>query len=212
MEGYVDGAIFHNNPVRIANYESKLLWPDADQRPPDILLSLGTGQHGADTDNFVDVSRYDSRRFQIRQMLNQVIPAPRERRPVPVPKAFQQFESWFTIFKKRVESALDAEVIWREFRKDVVGTTSHTEAERYIRVNPRTKSGIPKMDDKQQIETLRGDIKTSLGTYPTQKKIKNIAQRLVASTFYFEKSGPSRHTDSHIIVQGRFGFMIRSMS
>jgi hypothetical protein len=202
MEGYVDGAVFHNNPVRIANYESKLLWPDADQRPPDILLSIGTGQHGADTDQFLDASRYDSRRLQIRKMLSQVKPTPHVKRSVPVPKAFPQIESWLTIFKKRVESALDAEATWREFRKDVVGTSSHVAAERYIRVNPKTKSPIPKMDDKSQINTLHDDIRSSLRTSRFQTKLKNIAQRLVASSFYFEKSCPSRPADDHIIVQG----------
>lgn len=204
MEGYVDGAVFHNNPVRIANYESKLLWPDSDQRPPDILLSIGTGKHGADTDNFLDASRDDSRRFQIRKMLNQVKPASREKRSMPVvPKAYLQIESWLTIFKKRVESALDAEATWREFRKDVVGTTSHAAAERYIRVNPRTTNRIPKMDDKSQIYTLQEDIVSSLRTHRLHTKIVNIAQRLVASSFYFEKTSPSRRADDHIIVQGR---------
>jgi hypothetical protein len=211
MEGYVDGAIFHNNPVRIANYESKLLWPDADQQPPDILLSIGTGQHGAETDQFLDTSGHDRRRLQIRKMLNQVKPTPREKRSMAVPKAFPQIESWLTIFKKRVESALDAEATWREFRKDVLvsfGTSSHAAAERYIRVNPRTKNPIPKMDDKSQVNTLHEDVVSSLRTPHSQIKLKNIAQRLIASSFYFEKSCPSRRAEDHIIVQGRVASMV----
>jgi hypothetical protein len=203
MEGYVDGAVFHNNPVRIANYESKLLWPDADQRPPDILLSIGTGLHGADTENFLDASRSDRRRFQIRKMINQVKPTQHDKR-IAVPKAFPQIESWLAIFKKRVESALDAEATWREFRKDVVGTTPHAAAERYIRFNPRTKNRIPKMDDKSQIDNLQDEVISSLRTHRSQTKLKDIAQRLVASSFYFEKTSPSRPADDHIIVQGMF--------
>jgi hypothetical protein len=211
MEGYVDGAVFHNNPVRIANYESKLLWPDADQQPPDILLSIGTGQYGADTDNFTDASRYDIRRFQIRKMLNQVKPTMREKRSMPIPKAIPQIESWLTIFKKRVESALDAEATWREFRKDVVGTTSHAAAERYIRVNPKMKNRIPKMDDRSQINTLQQDVISVLGTHGLRTKIKSITQRLVASSFYFEKSCPSRPAEDHIIVQGRLFSAIKTI-
>jgi hypothetical protein len=203
MEGYVDGAVFHNNPVRIANYESKLLWPDADQRPPDILLSIGTGLHGADTENFLDASRNDRRRFQIRKMINQVKPT-QHNKLMAVPKVFPQFESWLTIFKKRVESALDAEATWGEFLKDVVGTTPHAAAERYIRVNPRMKNRIPKMDDKSQIDNLQEEVIHSLRTHESQKKVKDIAQRLVASSFYFEKTSPSRPADDHIIVQGTF--------
>lgn len=211
MEGYVDGAVFHNNPVRIANYESKLLWPDADQRPPDILLSIGTGLHGADTENFLDASRSDRRRFQIRKMINQVKPT-QHNKLVAVPKAFPQIESWLTIFKKRVESALDAEATWREFRKDVVGTTPHAAAERYIRLNPRTKNRIPKMDDKSQIDNLQEEVINSLRTHGSQTKVKDIAQRLVASSFYFEKTSPSRPVDDHIIVQGMFSSIINITS
>ncbi|KAI4668760.1 uncharacterized protein J4E78_002588 [Alternaria triticimaculans] len=202
MEGYVDGAVFHNNPVRIANYESKLLWPDADQRPPDLLLSIGTGQHGADSDNSLNASRYDSRRFQIRKIFSQVKDTPRLRRSMPVLRAFPEVESWLTIFKQRVESALDAEATWKEFRKDVVGMAQYAAAERYIRFNPKTMSRIPKMDDKSQIDNLLEEIKTGLRKPGAQKKIKNVAQRLVASSFYFERSCPSRPTDDHIIVQG----------
>jgi hypothetical protein len=202
MEGYVDGAVFHNNPVRIANYESKLLWPDADQQAPDILLSIGTGQHGLESANLLDASFSDSRRLQIRKKLQQVKPVPREKRSMPMLK---DIESWLTIFKKRVESALDAEATWKEFRKDVVGASSQAAAERYIRFNPRTKNRIPKMDEKSQVDTLQEDVIASLRAHTSQTKIKNIAQRLVASAFYFEKSCPSRPAEDNIIVQGRLG-------
>src|SRR5271170_5001878 len=48
-EGYLDGAMYHNNPVRVAYHESKLLWPDIQDCQPDILLSLGTGHNGEET-------------------------------------------------------------------------------------------------------------------------------------------------------------------
>ncbi|KAK1756460.1 acyl transferase/acyl hydrolase/lysophospholipase [Echria macrotheca] len=38
---YVDGAILHNNPVRIAELERRILWPEFHQ--PDVMLSIGTG-------------------------------------------------------------------------------------------------------------------------------------------------------------------------
>lgn len=44
---YLDGAIYYNNPVRVANHERKLLWPDVADHYPDILLSIGTGKNGA---------------------------------------------------------------------------------------------------------------------------------------------------------------------
>ena len=202
MEGFLDGAVFHNNPVRIANYESKLLWPDAEDFHPDILLSIGTGHYDADMDGLLDASRSDRRRLQIRKVFNQVKPAVREKRSIAGLKAFTEFESWLTIFKRRVESVLDAELTWKEFRKDVVGTSSPIAAERYIRVNPRTKHRTPKMDDKTQIHILHEEVKSGLCTHGMRTKIEEIARRLVAGSFYFEKSGPSREAGDHITIQG----------
>ncbi len=45
---YLDGALYHNNPVRVAWRERKLLWPDVSSKHPDVFVSLGTGQHRQD--------------------------------------------------------------------------------------------------------------------------------------------------------------------
>jgi patatin-like phospholipase/acyl hydrolase len=45
---YLDGAIYHNNPVRLAHRERRLLWPDVADREPDLFLSIGTSQNQAD--------------------------------------------------------------------------------------------------------------------------------------------------------------------
>lgn len=42
---FLDGALFFNNPVRLAFNERRFLWPDVADTPPDIVLSLGTGQN-----------------------------------------------------------------------------------------------------------------------------------------------------------------------
>lgn len=42
---YLDGALHHNNPVRVANNERKLLWPDVANAHPDLLLSIGTAMN-----------------------------------------------------------------------------------------------------------------------------------------------------------------------
>ena len=44
--GYLDGAIYHKNPVEVANDERRLIWPDERDLHPDILLSIGTGHFG----------------------------------------------------------------------------------------------------------------------------------------------------------------------
>ncbi|KAL9035741.1 MAG: hypothetical protein Q9214_006446 [Letrouitia sp. 1 TL-2023] len=42
---YLDGALYYNNPIKVANHERKLIWPDVADSPPDLILSLGTGQN-----------------------------------------------------------------------------------------------------------------------------------------------------------------------
>lgn len=39
---YIDGALYYNNPARVAHQERKLLWPDMESQPPDIMLSIGS--------------------------------------------------------------------------------------------------------------------------------------------------------------------------
>ena len=41
---YLDGALYNNNPVRVAHRERRMLWPDVLSKDPDIFLSIGTGQ------------------------------------------------------------------------------------------------------------------------------------------------------------------------
>ena len=42
---YLDGALQNKNPAKLANRERRLIWPEAAESDPDILLSLGTGQN-----------------------------------------------------------------------------------------------------------------------------------------------------------------------
>jgi patatin-like phospholipase/acyl hydrolase len=47
---YMDGGLYYNNPVKIANHERRLLWPDVAESHPDIMLSIGTGQNLQETE------------------------------------------------------------------------------------------------------------------------------------------------------------------
>jgi len=47
---FLDGALYHNNPVRLMNHERKLLWPDVADQDPDLFLSIGTSQNKADVE------------------------------------------------------------------------------------------------------------------------------------------------------------------
>jgi hypothetical protein len=200
-EAFLDGAVWHNNPVRIANYESKLLWPDAEECHPDILLSVGTSHHDLD----MDASRapkLDRTRAQGNKGLDQGTPVAKKKRSTAF-EAFPEVSSWLKFVKARVESVLDAELTWRDFRNDVVGKSSPIAAERYVRFNPKTKGPVPKMDDKMRVGEFRVEICRTLNAPEMQRVVEAIAHRLVASSFYFEKIGPTKDVGDGIIIQGR---------
>ena len=52
-QGYLDGALYNNNPARVAYREARLLWHDISRLPPDVLVSIGTGKE-RDTDEETD--------------------------------------------------------------------------------------------------------------------------------------------------------------
>ena len=41
---FLDGGLYYNNPIHVANRERKHLWPDVSNNRPDLLLSIGTGR------------------------------------------------------------------------------------------------------------------------------------------------------------------------
>jgi predicted acylesterase/phospholipase RssA len=47
---YMDGALYNNNPIRVAHAERRLLWSDVAYKHPDIILSIGTGQNLSETE------------------------------------------------------------------------------------------------------------------------------------------------------------------
>jgi predicted acylesterase/phospholipase RssA len=208
QEAFLDGAVLHNNPVRIANYESKLLWTDAEDLHPDILLSLGTGYHDVDADYSGETPPSHARKLR-RKTADQASPAVNKKRSVAF-KGFSEVESWVKIFKTRVESILDAELTWRDFRNDVVGKSSPIAAERYIRFNVRTKGPVPKMDDKNQLGPLKTEASNALNAPENRSVVETIAHRLVASSFYFEKLGPMREAGDATMVQGKITCIYRT--
>lgn len=64
---YLDGALYNNNPARVASREAQLLWPEVSNLAPDILLSVGTGKQ-YDTDIKADQQiKEENRRPRYRQ-------------------------------------------------------------------------------------------------------------------------------------------------
>lgn len=71
-----------------------------------------------------------------------------------------------------------------------------------MRFNPQVRFKTPKMDEKNQIDKQYEDVSSRLEAHHMRDKVVRIPYRLVASCFYFEKTGPAREVDDHFVVQG----------
>jgi hypothetical protein len=110
-EGYLDGALYHNNPVRVAYHESKLLWPDIQDRHPDILLSIGTGHNGVETNGSAEP--YD-RRERRQEITSDIYVTPSLRgRNLGIATWFKhaEFVQNLSVMVNRVDNILNSEQI-----------------------------------------------------------------------------------------------------
>ncbi|KAF2823761.1 hypothetical protein CC86DRAFT_298378 [Ophiobolus disseminans] len=149
-KSFLDGGIYHNNPVRLANRESQTIWSDVGDHHPDLLLSLGTGRDDEDD---------------------------------PFSKNWPQHS------QAHLKSVLDAEQTWRDFRMDVIGSSSFIHARRYVRINPKITIRRPKLDEKAKVFELQENIRAQMDRQLHRVKIGTVAHQLVASSFYFELFG-----------------------
>lgn len=72
----------------------------------------------------------------------------------------------------------------------------------YIRISPELLMPIPKFDQIQKMEDVEQEVEEVLLQMP---EVKEIAHRLIASTFFFEKDPTSiRQTSSGYMCTGKF--------
>ncbi|KAM3089514.1 hypothetical protein ACMFMG_001101 [Clarireedia jacksonii] len=180
--GYLDGALYHNNPVFVAHHERKAIWHDVCQQPPDLFLSIGTGHDGP-------IQKVNQKKPFFRTAFSTTsvdIPTP------PAPEAplrspnFRTFmgQMWSTV-SSRFDNILNCDNIWKNFRVEAVGPGFHRR--RHIRINPDLGMKVPSLDDVEQLAKVQIQARRSLSKGSTRIQVVEVAHRLIASTFYFEK-------------------------
>ncbi|KAI0863768.1 hypothetical protein F4860DRAFT_521823 [Xylaria cubensis] len=153
---------FANNPVRIADSERKIIWPD--NQVPDLFLSIGTGSSPS-------LSRTGSEQMN----------APRK-------GIFSHGRHLYGIMRSTLEQTLDCEKAWDDYtRGGTASISSSFSASRFIRINPEVDE-ILALDDKTKLASLRMKAREAL---KADKRIPEIGKRLTASTFYFERLAAS---------------------
>ncbi|KAE8453842.1 hypothetical protein EG329_007618 [Mollisiaceae sp. DMI_Dod_QoI] len=159
-QAYEDGALFHNNPVFIADLERRLIWPEVADRPPDILISIGTGHNPKSP--------------------KMEIPTGPKAAMNPHKKGFiSHFRSLKRIARDHISVSLDSERTWASWLQTLPNQQEH--ANRIVRLNVSCANDPPPLDDVQSVPQLRTYVQEQ---YALNQSIEDIAHRLVASSFY----------------------------
>lgn len=173
---YLDGGLQCGNPAVLADKERRLLWPEAED--PDLFLSLGTGQH----------------RLEVLQRLQkQSSSSPERDTPSARPVRPRMSRRWSL---RKEEINVDEEKAWAAFKLDIMRHGFEEKGRYYLRLNPDLGKTPPANDNKQEIEHLQDNVRKGLQTSTKARALRNIAHRLVASSFYL---------DSRSTVTGEFG-------
>lgn len=171
--------------MRVADLERRLIWPDTDYSPPDILLSIGTGCNSTtrlEAVNFLHCRRRESDLMPTRSSStgggthHNVFE--KIRKTTDISKVIK-------LLKNRVENILDTEISWLKFMSD--GARGDEEAKtRYRRINPNLKEDPPNLDDVKMLPYLRRKMYGIMWQTDFQNQIGEVARQLVASSFYVD--------------------------
>ncbi|KAL8706935.1 MAG: hypothetical protein Q9201_000095 [Fulgogasparrea decipioides] len=158
---YLDGAIYHNNPIQIADKERKNLWPSLKTDYPDVFVSIGTS-YGR----------------------------PRRNRELASPPAqvgvVSHGKLLYKIVNDHIDFALDSQKAWEDYISILQPAPEHLT--RYVRLNPQLQEDPPSLDEVERMEMLKATVRSQM---KNSKEISVLALQLVASCFYFEKSAPA---------------------
>jgi predicted acylesterase/phospholipase RssA len=181
---YLDGGLKCGNPAALADKEGRLLWPEADA--PDLFLSLGTGQH----------------RLEVLKRLSKQPSSSPERdtmsgsSPVKPSRPTARMSRRWSIRKEEVNVDADTERAWAAFKLDIMRDGSESKGRQFVRLNPDLGKTPPAPDNRQEIEALQDNVRKGLKGSQKAMALRNIAHRLVASSFYL---------DARSTVTGEFG-------
>lgn len=168
---YLDGGLKCGNPAALADKERRLLWPENED--PDLFLSLGTGQH----------------RLEVLKRLSKQMSGSPERdmnfdQPAkPVRPTARMSRRWSM---RKEEKPEDSEHAWAALKLDVMRDGFESKGKHFVRLNPDLGKTPPAPDNKQEIEALQDNVRKGLQGSQKALALRNIAHRLVASSFYLD--------------------------
>ncbi|KAH7009972.1 hypothetical protein EDB80DRAFT_838977 [Ilyonectria destructans] len=175
MAAYTDGAIHHNCPALVADYERRLLWKEVSSWPPDIFLSIGTGLSNP------QVSPQSPGMFSL---------SPSEgSRPKGLPRQRNVAGLGYMWRAAPTDDQADCEEAWSQYHAmaTVPNQTNRPLGEdSSVRINVEFEGERPELDKVEELENMERHAMNMMRDNP---RIYEVARKLVASCFYFEKAG-----------------------
>jgi hypothetical protein len=171
---YIDGGLYHNNPIRIADKEWKLIWKSELCEHPDIVLSLGTAHNPHNR------------------------PVPPKKSSAVRLGVISHGLSLMKIAKDHIDDSLDCEKKWREFVSSIPPNLANR---RYIRYNVALMENPPTLDDFHSMNKLQENVRKQLDN--DSFRIQQLAMQLMATSFYFKTTQTQPSAENTAIVTGK---------
>ncbi|KAJ2975876.1 hypothetical protein NUW58_g8238 [Xylaria curta] len=202
-------------PILVAHYEARSVWKDIADSPPDLLLSVGTGRNIGDrstTELNSPTSLHTATTDSLNGHPSAVIRQGRggmgnyKRQNPPVSTTLDPFSYKSTArnyivrnpqapmlvtFNNPISGQTDrlsdqriSERTWNNFLSTHV-TRNPSVRQRYRRICPELFTKLPKFDDVTKLDQVEREAQEVLRQ--NSAELIEIAHRLVASTFFFEK-------------------------
>ncbi|KAI0966660.1 hypothetical protein F4678DRAFT_475768 [Xylaria arbuscula] len=231
---YTNGGMQCMCPILVAHYETKSIWRDVADSPPDLVLSIGSGRNIGDssrTELSSQTSLYtatnESGKAQvpstvIRQGRGGLGNYKRQNPPGPIgpdPHLHKNASSGYIVrnpqapmlvtFNNPISGQTDrlndqrlSENAWGNFLSTHVSRKTSVRR-RYRRICPELFSKLPKFDELAKLDDVEREAQEVLRHDSTE--LVEIAHKLVASTFFFEKDISSvKQTTSGFTCTGTF--------
>lgn len=151
---------------------------------PDIVLSIGTGTNSQDGES--GLPRRSTKSYPEEEEL------PNAKAKLKKSKSFFPMDMWKTVMD-RLGSLMRCNEIWNSFLAET-SMSRHGRLGAYrrlIRIDPDLRGKVPALDNVDEMKHLEKATNQYLRQIPPTARIREIAHRLIASTFFFEKDKSS---------------------
>ncbi|RDA85160.1 hypothetical protein CP532_1585 [Ophiocordyceps camponoti-leonardi (nom. inval.)] len=165
---YLDGGFWNNNPIRIADEESRAIWPETKSRHPDLVLSIGAGYHKAES-SMTELGRRASEQMKAEGRFVALSDNPVAEKNIG--HLFKQATRHFKINKHD----------WHEWLRDQL-EDGDKDGRRYRRLTVRLPVLVEMDDASQEARDVCHGAVDGMNT----SLFAEVADRLIASAFFLQ--------------------------